>query len=90
MTGGFYLGRPARDQLASADTDLYRHLPVTPGGRCVACGESEPCRARYAALAVFLRYGVLPRRRPGAAGVRAMDQPWTAFAVDHTRSKDAR
>jgi hypothetical protein len=90
MTGGVYVGGVARDQLATADAELYCHLPVTPGGQCVTCGEPEPCRARYAALGVFLRYGVLPKRRPGAAGVRVTDQPWRAFAVDHTRSKEAR
>lgn len=90
MTGRLYLSHAARNHLATAEADLYRHLPVTPGGRCVTCAEPEPCRGRYAALGIFLRYGVLPRRRPGAAGVRTAAQPVTGSAADHTRSNEAR
>lgn len=90
MTDGLYFGQAARDQLATAEADLYRHLPVTPGGQCVTCAEPEPCHGRYAALRVFLRYGVLPRRRPGASGVRPSRQPMNGFAADHTRSNEAR
>ena len=92
MTPTLYLSRAALDQIATAESDLYRHLPVTPNGLCTTCSEPEPCRGRYAALQVLLRYGVLPRRRPGAAGIRPSTepQPTTGFAADHTRSNEAR
>lgn len=91
MTPTLYLSRAALDQIAAAESDLYRHLPVTPTGLCVTCAEPEPCRDRYAALGALLRYGVLPRRRPGAAGVRSSipSQSSAGLAQDHTRSNEA-
>jgi hypothetical protein len=66
-----YLARTAVDELDHAQAELERHLAVRPNGMCTACGEVEPCAARRAAGTTFIRYGRLPRRRPGAAGVRS-------------------
>jgi hypothetical protein len=38
--------------------------------RCVLCGTSKPCVEREEAEAVFRRYGMLPRRRPGLTNAR--------------------
>ena len=70
MTQRTYIGGAALDQVAAAEAELYRHLTTRPDGRCTACGQLEPCDARYRAQAVFLHYGVLPKRRPGAAGIQ--------------------
>jgi len=79
-----------QDVLARAEASLYDHLVVSPGGLCLGCSEPEPCRARYAALAVFNRYGVLPRRRAGVAGVYIAGGAvsFDAFAVAQTRSNE--
>jgi len=62
-----YLASPVRDQLDRAQRDIDDHLAIGADGRCLACGEFEPCAIRVTASAVFARYGVLPRRRPGRA-----------------------
>lgn len=79
------------DALARAEASLFDHLVVTPGGLCVGCSEPEPCRARYSALDVFNKYGALPRRRPGIAGVYMAGGTgsFDAFAAAHTRSNEA-
>jgi hypothetical protein len=92
MSATLYLSQIAATYIKTAEVELNRHLAVTLSGLCVTCAEPEPCRARYAALHVLLRYGILPKRRPGVAGVRsAADlQPINGFVVDHTRSNAAR
>jgi hypothetical protein len=60
-----YLARSALDQLDHAQAELYEHLLGDAGGRCVGCGEREPCRRRTALTATILGYGRLPRRQPG-------------------------
>ena len=79
-----------QDVLARAEASLYAHLVVSPGGLCLGCSEPEPCRARYAALAVFNRHGVLPRRRAGIAGVYIAGGAvgFDAFAAAQTRSNE--
>lgn len=62
-----YLAGNALDQLDRAQAVVDRHVATAPNGRCLACGQAEPCRARAVASAVFARYGRLPRRRPGLA-----------------------
>jgi hypothetical protein len=52
-----------------------------PDGRCIACAGDDPCAQRRAALRVFGRYGLLPRRWPGAS------QPGR---VEHRHYSDAR
>ncbi|GAA4955864.1 hypothetical protein GCM10025331_51750 [Actinoplanes utahensis] len=84
---GVYLGRVVLDRIGQAERDLYEHLSVTADGLCAACREPEPCRARYDALRFLNRYWVLPRRRPGAAGVTASAaQTFNGFAEAQTRS----
>ncbi len=53
------------DELRQAQTELERHLLSGPNGRCLTCGQFEPCYARTRAAATFRRYGQLPTRRPG-------------------------
>lgn len=88
MSAGLYLAHTAQDRLAVADAKLHQHLSGTPGGLCAVCLEPEPCRARYEALGVFDQFGVLPRRRPGAAGVPGRGQSFDGFAEPQTRSND--
>ncbi|MFY1637251.1 hypothetical protein ACN27F_28945 [Solwaraspora sp. WMMB335] len=65
-----YFARSALDELDHAQAELERHLAVRPNGVCATCGEVEPCAGRREAGVMFDRYGLLPRRRPGVAGVR--------------------
>lgn len=84
---GVYLGGMVLDRIGQAERELYEHLSVTADGLCVACREPEPCRARYDVFRFLNRYGVLPRRRPGAAGVTASAaQTFNGFAESQTRS----
>ncbi|NJC86607.1 hypothetical protein [Planosporangium mesophilum] len=68
MTTRTYLSSGVLEQLDRAQEELDRHLLVTPGGSCRACGHEEPCQGRLAAMQTFARYGQLPRRTPGSAG----------------------
>jgi hypothetical protein len=44
---------------------IEQHLRSDVGGRCLACGELEPCRQRDTAHAVLFGHArQLPRRRP--------------------------
>src|SRR2546421_10355253 len=94
-----YLSRVALDELDHAQVELERHLAVRPNGLCATCGEVEPCAGRQAAGATFVRYGRLPRRRPGAAGIpgsslnRTAKRPgsWFTSAIragDHYRQSE--
>lgn len=62
MTATIYIGVAVREQLQA---ELEQHLVSGRDGRCVGCGEVEPCRRRAEPGEMFWRYGVLPRRRPG-------------------------
>jgi hypothetical protein len=62
-----YLARNALDRLRAAQAVVDWHAASGVDGRCLRCGQPEPCRSRIAASAVFARYGRLPRRRPGLA-----------------------
>ncbi|MER7167289.1 hypothetical protein ABT336_14615 [Micromonospora sp. NPDC000207] len=82
-----YLSAAAREHLAVAQSQLDRHTPTAATGRCGGCGEAGPCRQRRAALRAFGRYGVLPRRWPGASRpdlVRGVPSwsGWLAAVVD--------
>ena len=50
------------------ETELQRHLRSTPSGRCLACGEPEPCRQRLEIGWQLAVLGRLPRRQPGILG----------------------
>jgi hypothetical protein len=65
VMGPTRLAASVLEELAAAQAALDRHM-ATNQGRCLACGEREPCRAREAAGAVFARHQCLPRRIPGA------------------------
>jgi hypothetical protein len=65
-----YLASTALKEVERAQAELERHLEVRPSGQCVTCGEVEPCSGRQKAASTFTRYGRLPRRRPGASGMR--------------------
>ncbi len=65
-----YLASTALEEVERAQAELERHLEVRPSGQCVTCGEVEPCSGRQKAASTFTKYGRLPRRRPGASGVR--------------------
>jgi hypothetical protein len=72
VTATVYLSEVALAQIDAAQAEMERHLVSDMGGRCAACGALEPCAGREALQRVFMRYGHLPRRRPGLtrAGVR--------------------
>ncbi|MET8044355.1 hypothetical protein ABZU25_26240 [Micromonospora sp. NPDC005215] len=58
----------AAQALAGAETArrvIDQHLRSDIGGRCLACGEIEPCRQRETAHAVLFGHArQLPRRHP--------------------------
>jgi hypothetical protein len=60
-----YLTRAVRDQLRAAQRDVDRHVGTCLTGRCLGCGNPQPCPVLEAAQAVFARYRQLPIRRPG-------------------------
>ena len=64
-----YLSCAALEQLDQAQAEIDRHVTANAAGLCVTCGELEPCRARVSAIAIVVKLGRLPRRRPGLAGV---------------------
>lgn len=59
-----YLSRTVLD---AAQSEIEHHLKSGGDGRCLACGEFEPCEARSSASQTFARCGSLPRRVPGLA-----------------------
>lgn len=85
-----YLASVALEEVERAQAELERHLTVRPSGKCVTCGEVEPCSGRQEAGTTIIKYGRLPRRRPGASGVRraapttagAAPTSWFASATD--------
>lgn len=60
--------------LHRAQETLDVHVTNVASGRCVACGELGPCRAWEAAVAVFARAQVLPRRVPAASRPELLDR----------------
>ncbi|MDG4793712.1 hypothetical protein [Micromonospora sp. WMMD1082] len=85
-----YLASTAMEEVERAQAELERHLTVRPTGECVTCGQVEPCSGRQEAGTTIIKYGLLPRRRPGASGVRrtspttvsAAPISWFASATD--------
>lgn len=51
------------EKLRRATAILEMHLESDRGGRCLGCGEMEPCRGRDAAHEWFAVLGALPQRR---------------------------
>jgi hypothetical protein len=64
--GATYLAGAARERLAVAQSTMDAHPISLRDGRCITCGIEGGCIEREAAARIFARYGVLPRRRPGA------------------------
>ncbi len=60
------MARPARERLAAAQAALDGHPVSLRDGRCITCGTEGGCVEREEAARLFARYGVLPRRCPGA------------------------
>ncbi len=70
------------------ETELRRHLLATPGGRCTACGEYEPCRQRLELSWQLALLGRLPRRQPGVLGALVFGA--LVFGAQITRRSSAR
>jgi hypothetical protein len=65
MTTTTYLSTYVLRKLERAQEELNRHLVSGADGRCLTCGEVEPCRRRELVGTVFAKYGRMPRREPG-------------------------
>ncbi len=63
MTATVYTADLTR--LDEIQEELYRHLLIDSTGRCATCAESEPCHRRDELGQTLVRYGRLPRRKPG-------------------------
>jgi hypothetical protein len=55
-----YLTAAVLEQLAEGQAVIDQHIVS-----CATCGANQPCAERREGEAVFLRYGMLPRRTPG-------------------------
>ncbi len=66
---GTYLAAAVIHELDQAQATLEQHIVTGPDGRCRGCAELEPCGTRAHVQALFVQYGRLPRRRPGATGM---------------------
>ena len=62
-----YLAAAVWAAVERARSEIDRHAAAGADGRCLGCGELEPCRSRAAAHAVLARTNSLPLRRPGLA-----------------------
>jgi hypothetical protein len=63
-----YLSGAVLERLDHHEAELHRHLVAGTGGRCLTCGEPEPCSRRLALGQVLVLAGRLPRRHPGVLG----------------------
>lgn len=64
-----YLSQAARDQIATAQAALEEHSSARTrrDGRCPVCLVAAPCPTQERAAEIFVKYGQLPRRRPGSS-----------------------
>jgi hypothetical protein len=62
-----YLAGTALNQVEHAQTEVDRHVAAGLDGRCLSCGEEQPCTGLRTANETFARYERLPTRRPGLA-----------------------
>ncbi|MEV0895697.1 hypothetical protein [Actinoplanes sp. NPDC049802] len=76
-----FLTAAVLEQLDYAQQQLDRHTAPSAEGHCTVCGEEDPCSLRRVALRVFGRYGVLPRRWPGASRPEQVGTPrsWSGW-----------
>jgi hypothetical protein len=70
-----------QEQLDYAQAQLDRHTAASGDGRCLVCGEEDPCSLRLVAMRVFTRYQRLPRRCPGASRPEQVGTPkaWSGW-----------
>jgi hypothetical protein len=80
MTTAVYLARAALDQVAAAQAVMDAHVLVAASGRCAACVVEWPCGPVVEANATLLRYGRLPRRRPGRTRAQVSGFAWWTAA----------
>jgi len=72
---GTYLSSAVLAQLARAQTVIDMHVTFSRLGRCGLCEQPEPCDRREEAQSLFVRYGRLPRRKPGLTFATASRWP---------------
>jgi hypothetical protein len=60
-----YLGQAAYDVLDQVQADIERHAVSSADGLCLTCRTTGPCETYENASRTFMRYGQMPRRRPG-------------------------
>ena len=77
---GVYVASAARFRLAQAQAVVDAH-PAGLDGRCLRCGVTDGCE-RWPALRVLMRYGRLPRRRPGATCATTASTPSSGEGFD--------
>ena len=73
-----YLAAAAVERLKQAQFEVDMHVAAGVDGRCLGCGQAQPCTALRQGSASFARYGCLPVRRPGLAS-RGL---WATTLVD--------
>jgi hypothetical protein len=61
-----YLSSAALEQVNEAQDVMAIHAVFASTEKCVVCGVTAPCDPRSNALRALRRYGLLPKRRPGA------------------------
>jgi hypothetical protein len=76
VTTTVYLARAALDQVAAAQSEIDAHALVAASGKCAACAVEWPCGPAESANATLLRYGQLPRRRPGRTRTQISEFAW--------------
>jgi hypothetical protein len=74
-----YLAVHVLEQLAQAQAVVDRHLTVGVDGRCLTCGQPEPCETRSRASAVFA----------GTAGCLTAGRGWHREASGERASRRA-
>ncbi|WP_157751807.1 hypothetical protein [Actinoplanes derwentensis] len=80
-----------QEQLDYAQSQIDRHTAASGNGRCLACGEEDPCSLRLVAAHVFTRYGRLPRRAPGTSRPEQVGTPkaWSGWLNGSTGASDS-
>ncbi len=80
-----------QEQLDYAQSQIDRHTAASGNGRCLTCGEEDPCSLRLVAAHVFTRYGQLPRRAPGASRPEQVgaSKPWSGWLGGSSSVSDA-
>ena len=69
-------GQPVAMSAGQAQQLLDEHVARADNGRCMRCGEIEPCAPRIAALRLFWAAPMLPRRIPGLSRPELIGARW--------------